>query len=215
MANDTVLFRLDGEALVARLAPAPESPYPTFPTFDLGFQQRVMELVRARTSVPVPEVLHLEASDAWLGVPFMVVRAVDGEVASDNPPYLMDENGWFLHGSPDDWSRLEASTIDVFVQLHRIVDDARRPHVVRSARRFPLRHHLGAHELAQHRVRDAASPGRPGRLDRVRAIARPAHRRTVGSDVVAVMLRTLSRKAVRAGAHETRNDTQARGHGSA
>ena len=35
MANDTVLFRLDGEPLVARLAPAPDSPYPTFPTFDL------------------------------------------------------------------------------------------------------------------------------------------------------------------------------------
>ena len=62
MANDTVMFRLDGEALVARLAPAPGSAYPTFRTYDLGFQRRVIELVRARTKVPVPEIVHLEES---------------------------------------------------------------------------------------------------------------------------------------------------------
>lgn len=123
MANDTVLFRIDDEALVARLAPAPDSQYPTFPTFDLAFQRRVMDLVRARTSVPVPEVVHLEPSDAWLGSPFIVVRAVDGEVASDNPPYLLDPNSWFRRGTPDDWKRLEISTIEVFVHLHQIVDD--------------------------------------------------------------------------------------------
>src|SRR5262249_21193064 len=62
MANDTVLFTLDGEGLVARLAPAPDSQYPTFPTFDLDFQRRVIDLVRARTSVPAPDVVHLETS---------------------------------------------------------------------------------------------------------------------------------------------------------
>src|SRR5258708_2754119 len=66
MANDTVLFRLDGEALVARLAPAPDSRYPTFPTFDLELQRRAMALVRAHTSVPVPEVVEVETSDQWL-----------------------------------------------------------------------------------------------------------------------------------------------------
>jgi aminoglycoside phosphotransferase (APT) family kinase protein len=122
MANDTVLFRLDGEPLVARLAPSAGSRYPTFPSFDLGFQQRVIELVRARTSVPVPEVVHLETSATHLGTEFMVVRAIDGEVASDNPPYLLDANGWFLRGSPDDWKRLEAATIDLFVRLHEVAD---------------------------------------------------------------------------------------------
>jgi aminoglycoside phosphotransferase (APT) family kinase protein len=125
MANDTVLFELDGEALVARLAPAPDSRYATFPTFDLAFQHRAMELVRIRTSVPVPEVLHVEAQTNWLGVPFMILRAIDGFVASDNPPYLMDANGWFLRGTPDDWKRLERSTIEVFVRLHQIIDDGR------------------------------------------------------------------------------------------
>ena len=125
MANDTVLFELDGETLVARLAPAPGSPYPTFPTFDLGFQRRAIELVRTRTDVPVPEVVHLEEAEDWLGAPFMVTRAVEGTVASDSPPYLVDPDGWFLRGTPDQWRRFETSTIDVLVRLHRVVvDDA-------------------------------------------------------------------------------------------
>jgi aminoglycoside phosphotransferase (APT) family kinase protein len=123
MANDTVLFRLDGGPLVARLAPEPSSPYPTFPTFDLESQRRVIEIVRARTDVPVPEVVHYEASPEWLGVPFLVSRAVDGVVPSDSPPYLVDPKGWFLRGTPDDWRRLERSTIAVLARLHRIVDD--------------------------------------------------------------------------------------------
>jgi aminoglycoside phosphotransferase (APT) family kinase protein len=123
MANDTVLFQCMGEPLVARLAPAPDSQYPTFPTFDLSFQQRVMDLVRTRTSVPVPEVVHLEENTDWLGVPFIVVRAIEGVVPNDNPPYLMDPNGWFLRGTPEDWKRLETSTIAVFVDLHQIVED--------------------------------------------------------------------------------------------
>ena len=123
MANDTILFRLDDDALVARLAPEPSSPYQTFPTFDLHAQRRVIELVRERTEVPVPEIVHHEESAEWLGVPFLVTRAVDGVVPSDNPPYLIDPRGWFLQGSPDDWRRLERSTIEVLTRLHRIVDD--------------------------------------------------------------------------------------------
>jgi aminoglycoside phosphotransferase (APT) family kinase protein len=83
----------------------------------------VMELVRSATTVPVPEVLHVETSTEWLGVPFLVMRAVDGAVASDNPPYLIDPGGWFLRGTPEQWQRFEESTIDVFVRLHRVTDD--------------------------------------------------------------------------------------------
>ena len=123
MANETVLFTLDGERLVARLTPAPDSLFPTFRTYDLEFQCRVMDLVRARTTVPVPDVVHLETSAEWLRVPFLVTRAVDGVVPSDNPPYLLDPGGWFLQGTPEQWKRFEQSTIDVFVRLHRVRDD--------------------------------------------------------------------------------------------
>ena len=50
----------------------------------------------------------------------MVTRAVEGLVASDNPPYLLDPSGWFMQGTPADWKRFEASTIQVMVQVHRI-----------------------------------------------------------------------------------------------
>ncbi len=120
MANDTVLFLLDDEPLVARLAPHPEAPYPTFPRFDLHFQRRVLELVRERTEVPVPEVVHLEEREDYVGVPFLVVRAVEGDVPGDNPPYLLDPGGWFLQGTPEQWATLERTTIEVLVALHRI-----------------------------------------------------------------------------------------------
>jgi aminoglycoside phosphotransferase (APT) family kinase protein len=123
MANDTVLFDLDGDPLVARLAPAPDAPYPTFPTFDLELQQSVIDLVRRRTAVPVPEVVHLERSTEWLGVPFLVTRAIEGEVAGDNPPYLLDPSGWVRQGTPEQRQRLETSTIEVLAQIHEIVDD--------------------------------------------------------------------------------------------
>ena len=70
--------------------------------------------------MPVPEIVHLEESDSWLNAPFLVTRAIEGLVASDNPPYLLDPGGWFLQGTPEDWKRFEASTIRVMVQLHRI-----------------------------------------------------------------------------------------------
>ena len=86
-------------------------------------QKRVIELVRARTDVPAPEVVHLELSDKWLGVQFMVLRAIDGFVPSDNPPYLLDPTGWFLQGTPEQMARFEATTIAVLAKLHRITDD--------------------------------------------------------------------------------------------
>jgi aminoglycoside phosphotransferase (APT) family kinase protein len=123
MANDTILFHLDGEPLVARLSPAPDAPYPTFPQYDLHLQRDVIELVWTKTDVPVPEVVQLEEVDHWLGVPFIVVRQIDGVVPADNPPFMLDPDGWFLQGSPADWKRFERSMIDVLARLHTIPDD--------------------------------------------------------------------------------------------
>jgi aminoglycoside phosphotransferase (APT) family kinase protein len=90
--------------------------------FDLTLQHRVIGLVRQHTGVPVPDVVHFETSGHWLGAPFLVVEAVEGLVASDNPPYLMDPSGWFLQGSPEEWKRLELATIEVLSGIHAIND---------------------------------------------------------------------------------------------
>lgn len=92
-----------------------------------------MHLVGTRTSVPVPEVVHHERSGSWLGAPFLVTREVEGEVPSDNPPYLLDPTGWFLKGTPEQWRRLELSTIEVLVQLHQIADDIEETGFLRPA----------------------------------------------------------------------------------
>jgi aminoglycoside phosphotransferase (APT) family kinase protein len=122
MANDSLFFTIDREELLVRLAPTPDAVFPTFRTYDLERQRRVMDLVRARTDVPVPDVIHVEASTQWFGVPFLVTRVVEGVVPSDNPPYLLDPTGWFLQGTPERWKRFEHSTIDVLVRLHRIAE---------------------------------------------------------------------------------------------
>ena len=123
MANDTVLFTLDGEPLVARLG--------------AGARIAICHVSQIRPRVPAachrtrsgvdgrsgPQIVHLERSDQWLGAPFLIGAAVDGEVPSDNPPYLIDPNGWFLQGTTEQWRRFERSTIDVLVQLHRVVDE--------------------------------------------------------------------------------------------
>ncbi len=121
MANETILFHLAGQPLVARLAPGPDSPFPTFPDYDLGYQQRVMQLVQARTALPVPRVVHLEASDEWLGAPFLLLEAVEGVVPGDNPPYVF--GGWLAEASEQERRRLEESSIQVLVELHKIEDD--------------------------------------------------------------------------------------------
>jgi aminoglycoside phosphotransferase (APT) family kinase protein len=66
--------------------------------------------------------VHLETNESWLAAPFLVVEAVDGSVASDNPPYLLDRGGWFLQGSPEQWTQFEYGTIEVLARIHRIDD---------------------------------------------------------------------------------------------
>ncbi len=157
MANETVLLRMNGEPLVARVAPRVESRVPTFPAYDLELQRRVMGVVRERTPVPVPDVVHFEPSDEWLGAPFLVLRAVDGVVPPDNPPYVLD--GWLLRASPSEQRRLAMSSIAVLVALHRVVDDGDWAAFLRPD--VPGDTALGRHVAYQRSYYDWACEGQP------------------------------------------------------
>jgi aminoglycoside phosphotransferase (APT) family kinase protein len=122
MANETVLFDVGPDRYVARLAPPPDSPYPTFPTFDLAFQRDCMELVRARTEVPVPDVIALEEDLSWLGTPFLVMRRVEGQIPGDSPPYMAA--GWMTELSGADLARLEENTVRRLAAIHTIAHPA-------------------------------------------------------------------------------------------
>ncbi|HEY5012074.1 MAG TPA: phosphotransferase, partial [Acidimicrobiia bacterium] len=126
MSSETVLFSVvrsgggDPEPYAARLAPLPEL-YPVFPQYDLELQRRCMDLVRALTDVPAPEVVWFESDPQWLGTPFLVMRRIEGDAPPDIPPYVF--GGWMLDATPEERRRLQTSSVKVIAQLHEITPD--------------------------------------------------------------------------------------------
>ena len=110
MSSETVLFDVHNVAdggvdhYVARLAPLPDL-YPVFPDYDLELQRKCMDLVRANTDVPAPEVAFFERDTEWLRTPFLVMRRVDGSAPPDIPPYVFE--GWILDATPEQRRRLQ------------------------------------------------------------------------------------------------------------
>jgi aminoglycoside phosphotransferase (APT) family kinase protein len=101
--------------LVVQIEPAGPS---LFPGYDLAAQARVMERLRAESSIPVPKVLWSVSDPAVLGRPFCVMERVAGRVPSDNPPFLL---GGFLHdASPDEQATAQRSLVEQLASLHRL-----------------------------------------------------------------------------------------------
>jgi len=123
MSSETVLFDLHNlaeggvEQYVARLAPLPEL-YPVFPDYDLELQRKCMDLVRATTDVPAPEVAFFERDVEWLRTPFLVMRRVEGQAPSDIPPYVMQ--GWIADATLEQRRRLQDASVGVLARLHEI-----------------------------------------------------------------------------------------------
>jgi aminoglycoside phosphotransferase (APT) family kinase protein len=122
MANESVIFDIGQDRYVARLAPHQDTPYPTFPVFDLRLQRDLMELVRIRTNVPVPEVVRYEEDPEWLGTPFLVMRHIEGEVPRDSPPYVVQ--GWMTTLTAVERAQLEENTIGLLARIHTVRDPA-------------------------------------------------------------------------------------------
>ncbi len=121
MSSETVLFDVeqanDTTRFVARLAPLPEA-FPVFPEYDLELQRRCMDLVRAHTDVPAPEVPYSESDPKWMGSPFIVMKRVDGTPPLDIPPYVME--GWVLDASDAERARVQHNAVSVLARLHEI-----------------------------------------------------------------------------------------------
>src|SRR5690554_217506 len=80
MSSETVLFEMtvggETERYCARLAPT-KDVYPVFPEYDIERQAKCMNLVRAHTDVPAPDVRWLELDEQWLDTQFLVMRRID------------------------------------------------------------------------------------------------------------------------------------------
>ncbi len=127
MSSETLLFNAewtdDGalvdHQLVARIEP-PSTDYPVFTTYDMGMQFRVMRLVEANTSVPVPKTHWYEEDPTVLGGPFFVMDRVDGKVPPDVLPYTFGDN-WVFDGTDEDRRTIQESAIQAMAGIHSIV----------------------------------------------------------------------------------------------
>jgi aminoglycoside phosphotransferase (APT) family kinase protein len=92
--------------------------YPTFPEYDLSLQVNSLQLVAARSSVPVPEVAWYEPDASVLDYPFYVMHRVEGLVPADIPPYPFA--GWLFDATPEQRATLRRASLGVLARLHAI-----------------------------------------------------------------------------------------------
>lgn len=125
MTNETLLFDAHWQehgaqqhgSFVGRMAPD-RADKPTFPTYDLELQARVIDLVAQHTDVPVPHVRWLELDPEPLGAPFFVMDHVAGRVPADNPPYVV--TGWLKEASEVEQQKLMETTVGLLARLHAL-----------------------------------------------------------------------------------------------
>ncbi len=129
-SNETVMFTAswtaDGarhtERLVGRVEPGEGALFPTLTpatAVSVGLQHRIMEAVAAAGVAPVPVSLAYEADPGVLGLPFFVMRFIEGKVPGDHPRYsqagfLVDE------ATPDDRRRMVNSGLTAMAGIHSI-----------------------------------------------------------------------------------------------
>jgi aminoglycoside phosphotransferase (APT) family kinase protein len=125
MSSETVLFdltvqeggRSSNGSFVARMAPE-QSAVPVFPSYDLGKQFRVMQLVAELTSVPVPPARWIELDPDPLGSPFFVMERVEGHVPPDVMPYNF--GSWVTEADDAQLARMQESSVAVLAGLHTL-----------------------------------------------------------------------------------------------
>lgn len=123
--------------LVFRLPPNP-SNVPIFPGYDLDLQYDVMAAVAAGSGVPVPPLVGQEPTGEAIGVPFLAMEQVTGQVPTDNPPYVF--GGWLLEATPEQQRQVQDSTIKVIAGVHQVAEP--QTGLAKLAARSGLRNHV-------------------------------------------------------------------------
>lgn len=120
-----VRFRRDGELIAERVVLRIENPEPAIypvqvPGLDVEveIQYRVMQGLDAAGGIPLAPLIGYEADSGVLGSPFFAMRHVQGEVATENPPYT--QAGFFTEISPQARRALIEDGLRVLADVHRI-----------------------------------------------------------------------------------------------
>ena len=107
--------RTDG--VVVRVKP---TAHTVFLESDFEWQYQVLEILGARTNVPVPVMRGFEADASILGAPFFVMDRIDGcRVPADSPPYTIA--GW-VHddATPEQRRALVESGLEAMAAVHAL-----------------------------------------------------------------------------------------------
>ena len=156
MSSESCLFdvTVDGATTqyVARMAPLPHV-IPVFQSYDIELQAKAMNVVRANTDVPVPEVTHVVLDTAVLDTPFLVMKRLPGVAPSDMPPYVF--GGWVCDLSEAERDTMQRNAVQTLVDLHELRPDTAdlafldRPHEGGSALDQHLGHERNYYEWAR------------------------------------------------------------------
>jgi aminoglycoside phosphotransferase (APT) family kinase protein len=123
MSAETVLFNASWHIaghkvqrdLVARVAPRGPG---LFYSYDLDLEAHVMDTLRRRAGVPVPEVLCYQDNADLLGAPFFIMERLAGRTPADDPPFTA--TGW-LHDLPPEQKRLALdNALAAMASVHRV-----------------------------------------------------------------------------------------------
>ncbi len=125
MSAETLLFDLTWQEngrersgrFVARLPPSTDT-FPIFPRYDFDLQVGVMRLVGSKSSVPVPKIPWQERGSDALGAPFFIMERIEGEMVTDNPPYVF--GGWLAEAPVSRQHQVQQELIDVLAGIHGI-----------------------------------------------------------------------------------------------
>jgi aminoglycoside phosphotransferase (APT) family kinase protein len=102
------------EQLVVRLPPAGEG---LFPAYDLALQARLQGAMPG-FGVPTAAVAACEDDASWVGVPFLLMPRVPGELLANNPHY--SRSGWLKDAGFEAQRRLYTRFLDVLARIHAV-----------------------------------------------------------------------------------------------
>lgn len=114
-SNDTLIVVVaPGEQVVLRMRPDGAA---MFPDYDLGRECRLLDLLSADGTVPVPQVLGADLAGEVLGRPLIAMRFVAGRVPADDRPSFA-EAGWLFDAAPETQRRFHEQLIAQLAALH-------------------------------------------------------------------------------------------------
>lgn len=110
---------------------------------------RILEILGARSDVPVPRTYWYEHDPSVIGEEFCLVEQVNGDVPPDNPPF--NTAGFVLEATPAQRRKLWESAVRTLCRLHRAALgdlDFLRPPSGQSGLRYELEQSHRANEWA-------------------------------------------------------------------